>query len=165
MGRHNREDFLNRCGQLYGFPKTLQHSHELLSLLEEGYREIWGFFKYKPLHSGPVYMIQQPDSELWFRNRIEPLYHEDPRDLVWLVYLEFAFVTRFLFKNLTDHERLPPDMFRESEAFPETPRQWVSRHIKCLELFDTGSAEGMLTVAEDLMTDASEFVDRGFYIR
>ena len=161
--RHSREDFVIRCGQIYGFPKTLEAARELLSQLQDGYRDIWGFFKGKAV--GPGYMIRQPDSELWFRNRIEPVYYNDPRDLVWIVYIEFPFVTSFLFRNLTDRQTLPSDMFRESKAFPEVPRKWVNRHLKCLELINTRPSEKFLTVAKDLIVEAREFVNKRIYVR
>jgi hypothetical protein len=161
--RRDREDLVKRCGQLYGFPETLRHAGELLSQLQEGYRGIWSFFRGKDI--GPPYMIQQPDSELWFRNRMEPVYRNDPRDLVWIVYIEFPFVTRFLFLNLTDHQTLPSSMFQEPETSPEAPRSWVSRHLRCLGLFDAGSSEEMLLESKDLIADAREFVDRRLYVR
>lgn len=163
MRKRGREDFLRRCEQLYGFPKTLEHVQELLSHLQEGYREIWGFFKGKKV--GPRYMIQQPDSEAWFHNRIEPVYWNDPRDLVWIVYIEFPFVTSFLFRNLTSLENLPPDMFRQSETFQEAPAKWINRHLKCLELLDVKSSESMLSAASALMDDARQFVGRRLYVR
>ncbi|MFQ5871928.1 MAG: nucleotidyltransferase family protein [Candidatus Geothermarchaeales archaeon] len=161
--RHGREDLLDRCAQLYGFPETLEHSRELLSHLQHGYREVWGFFRNKEV--GPPYMVQQPDSELWFHNRIEPLYHFDSRDFVWLVYLEFPDVTWHFFRILSKHERLPPNMFKEAEAFPERPRKWVSRHLQCLELFETNAARGLLGVAKDLIADAEEFANQELYLR
>ncbi len=161
--KYGAEDFVTRCCQLYGFPKTIEHSQELLSHLQEGYREIWGFFRGKSI--GPKYMIQQPNSEAWFHNRIEPVYRNDPRDLVWIVYIEFPFVTSSLFRDLTSLQKLPPDMFGQSDAFQGHPRKWVNRHLKCLELFDIDSSETMLSVANVLMDDARRFVDRQLYLR
>ncbi len=161
--KHNRYDLLERCGQFFGFPDTLTHSRELLAHLQAGYREIWGFFKDKTI--GHPYMIQQPDSELWFHNRIEPVHQNDPRDSVWIVYVEFPDTTWMLFRNLTERERLPPDMFREAEAFPEIPKRWVKRHLECLGFFTPRFAERLLPLAVDLVKDAREFVDKKLYVR
>ncbi len=161
--RHGREDLLDSCGKLYGFPETLKHSKELLRHLKAGYREIWSFFKGK--ESGPAYMIQQPDSELWFRNRIAPVYEADARDLVWIVYIEFPFVTSFLFRNLTDRERLPLDLFVEGTTFGGSPAKWITRHSRCLDLFDMSRAEEMLSMAQELVAEAEEFSSLGLYKR
>jgi hypothetical protein len=109
-------------------------------------------------------MLQQPDSELWFRNRIEPVFLKDPRDLVWIVYIEFPFVEYFLFRNLTDHDRLPVDMFKEAKAFPSGPRNWVERHLWCLNLFERCSAERLLRVAESLLEDVEAFAEQKLYL-
>jgi len=65
--RLHRDDILQDYGKLMGFPRTLERAGELLSDLQLGYREVWSYFKGK---NGPVYMVQQPDSEAWFKNRI-----------------------------------------------------------------------------------------------
>ncbi len=109
-------------------------------------------------------MIQQPDSELWFRNRIEPVYANDRRDLIWIVYGEFPFVESFLFRNLTGHETLPLDIFGTAEAFSGDPERWVSRHIQCLDLLGEGSAGDLLAMSGDILEDAKDFVEEGHYL-
>ena len=151
------EDFLSGCEALFGFPDTVLHSKDLLANLQEGYREVWGFFRDKTI--GHPYMLQQPDSERWFRNRIEPVHRNDPRDLVWVVYVEFPDVTAMLFRNLTEHQRLPPDMFQVAEAFPAGPRRWVQRYLGCLSLFPAASVDSLLSVGRDLLDRARAFAD------
>src|SRR3989475_2959589 len=92
--RLHRDDILEGYGKLLGFPKTMERTEELLTRLQLGYREIWSCFERK---NGPVYMVQQPDSELWFKNRIVRLYEYDKRDLANLVYSEFRFILAFIF--------------------------------------------------------------------
>src|SRR3989475_7985609 len=67
--RLHRDDILQEYGKLMGFPRTLKRAGEILSDLQLGYREVWNYFKRK---NGHVYMVQQPDSELWFKIRIVP---------------------------------------------------------------------------------------------
>lgn len=135
----HRNDLLQRYGGLLGFPQTLEKAGELLSELQLGYREIWKHFKGRP--DGPVYMVQQPDSETWFKNRIVPLYNYDRPDLVNLVYSEFRFILAFIF-NMAGYERTPDVVFRDAAGFYGPPSRWVERYKNILHLFSTDEIPG-----------------------
>ena len=147
--RLHRDDILQDYGKLMGFPQTLEKAGELLSELQLGYREVWSYFKGK---NGPVYMVQQPDSEAWFRNRIVPLYEYDKRDLVNLVYSEFRFILAFIY-NVAGYERTPDVVFRDTAGFDGQPAQWAGRYRKILHYFSTDEVPGLLVLAKDLLEE------------
>ena len=147
--RLHRDDILQDYGKLMGFPGTLERAEELLSDLQWGYREIWNYFKGK---NGPVYMVQQPDSEAWFKNRIVPLYEYDKRDLVNLVYSEFRFILAFIF-NVAGYERTPDVVFRDTTRFEGPPAKWADRYRKILHYFSTDEVPGLLDLAKDLLEE------------
>jgi len=144
-----RDDFLQNYGKLMGFPRTLERAGELFSELQLGYREIWSYFKGK---NGPVYMVQQPDSEAWFKNRIVPLYEYDKRDLVNLVYSEFRFVLAFIF-SVAGYERTPDVVFRDTTTFEGPPAEWTDRYHKILHYFSTDEVPGLLILAKNLLKE------------
>jgi len=145
----HRDDILQDYGKLMGFPQTLERAGELLSDLQLGYREIWSYFKGK---NGPVYMVQQPDSEAWFRNRIVPLYDYDRRDLVNLVYSEFRFILAFIF-SVAGYERTPDVVFRDTTRFEGPPAKWADRYRKILHYFSADEVPGLLDLAKDLLEE------------
>jgi len=144
----HRSDLLQGFGGLLGFPRTLTKAEELLSELQLGYREIWNHFKGKP--KGPVYMVQQSDSEAWFKNRIVPLYNYDRRDLVNLVYAEFRFILAFVF-IIAGYERTPDVVFRDATRFYGPPSLWVERYKNILRQFSTDEIPGLLESGKDLL--------------
>ncbi len=146
----HRDDIFQRYGELLGFPRTLEKAGELLSELQLGYREIWNYFKGKP--NGPVYIVQQPDSEAWFKNRIVPLYDYDKRDLVSLFYSEFRFILAFIF-SVAGYERTPDVVFRDTAGFDGPPAQWVNRYGKILQYFSTADISDLLVLAKDLLEE------------
>jgi predicted nucleotidyltransferase len=145
----HRDDILQDYGKLMGFPRTLERAGELLSELQLGYREIWTYFKGK---NGPVYMVQQPDSEAWFKNRIVPLYEYDRRDLVNLVYSEFRFILAFIF-SVTGYERTPDVVFRDTARFEGPPAEWTDRYRRILRHFSVDEVPGLLVSAKDLLEE------------
>src|SRR3989442_1966490 len=147
--RLHRDDILQDYGKLMGFPQTLERASELLSDFQLAYREIWSYFKGK---NGPVYMVQQPDSEAWFKNRIVPLYEYDKRDLVNLVYSEFRFILAFIF-SVAGYERTPDVVFRDTANFEGQPAQWAGRYRKILHYFSTDEIPGLLVLAKDLLEE------------
>ena len=144
-----RDDVLEKYGRLLGFPRTLEKAGELLSELQMGYREVWSYFKGK---NGPVYMVQQPDSEAWFKNRIVPLYEYDKRDLVNLVYSEFRFILAFIF-SVAGYERTPVAVFRDTARFEGPPAKWASRYKKILDYFSIDGIPGLLVSAKELLEE------------
>lgn len=146
----DRDDLFQEFSRLLGFPQTLEVADELLSDLQLGYREIWNHFKGKP--SGPIYMVQQPDSEAWFKNRIVPLYNYDKRDLVNLVYSEFRFVLAFIYV-VAGYERTPDVVFREATIFQGLPSRWVDRYRNILRYFSTAEIPALLALGKDLFQE------------
>ncbi len=146
-----RNDLLETYGRLLGFPQTLEKAKELLSELQLGYREIWNYFKDKT--NGPVYMVQQLDSEAWFKNRIVPLYEYDTRDLVNLVLSEFRFILAFIF-NVAGYERSPDVVFRDAARFSGPPSHWVQRYKNILRLFPPDEIPRLLALGNDLLKEA-----------
>jgi len=148
-----RADLMETFGKLFGFPTTLERAEELMIELEQGYREIWSYFKGKD--EGPVYMQQQPDSEAWFRNRIRPLYEFDLRDLVWVVYEEFAFVLSFVL-TIAGHERVPANVFEEADKISGQPRLWIARYRRILSMFKREEVRGLLEASRGLVGELAE---------
>ncbi len=148
-----RPDLLEAFGELFGFPATIERAEDLMVELQQGYREIWSYFKGRD--EGPVYMLQQPDSEAWFRNRIKPLYEYDRRDLVWVVYEEFPFVLSFIL-TIAGHERLPANVLGEAEKIGGQPRLWTGRYTRILSLFKQEQVRGLLPATRNLIGEIEE---------
>ena len=100
-------------------------------------------------------MRQQPDSEAWFRNRIKPLYEYDPRNLVWLVYVEFPFVLSFILR-LAGHEKMPANVFQETEKINGQPELWIARYRRILGSFRPEEVPGLLQTSKDLIDDVKK---------
>ena len=151
MNKIGGKDLFQKYCTLLGFPQTLTRAQDLLSELQLGYREIWSHFKGKP--DGPVYMVQQPDSEAWFKNRIIPLYDYDKRDLVSLVYVEFLFILSFVFR-MSGYERSPDAVLLEALKFKGPPSQWTTRYQNILKFFPADAVSEVLDCGEDLLVQA-----------
>ncbi len=148
-----RPDLLEAFGKLFGFPATIERAEDLMRELQQGYREIWNYFKGRDL--GPVYMLQQPDSEAWFHNRIKPLYEYDRRDLVWVVYEEFPFVLSFILR-IAGHEKMPADIFEEADKLGGPPRLWTDRYRRILAIFMQEQIRGLLPTTRNLIGEIQE---------
>jgi len=98
MGKIGRSDLFDKYVDLYGMPETLEKANVLCEQLKQGYQEVWAYMNEKAV--GPAYMVQQPGSGPWFKNRIQPIYEHDKRDLVWIVLIEYPFILRFIFKTI-----------------------------------------------------------------
>ena len=157
-----RQDLLGMFGKLFGFPRTLQRVDELMVELQEGYREIWSYFKEKG--AGPVYMQQQPDSEAWFRNRIKPLYEHDRRDLVWLVYVEFPFVLSFILR-LAGHVKVPANVFEEADKIKGQPELWTDRYRRILSMFTPEEIRVLLQTSRDLIDEVKKLSELRLWAR
>ncbi len=152
-----RPDIFQNYSTLLGLPQTVGESKVLLESLRVGYREVWSYFKDKP--DGPMYMVQQPDSESWFKNRILPLYEYDKRDLVSLVYSEFIFIFSFIFRSM-GIPRVPDFFVEESQRFEGGPLKWSERYQTVLSCFPAGKIAGALRHGKGLCTDAQKMLDR-----
>jgi len=151
MDKIGRRGLFQEYCRLLNFPQTLTRAPDLLSALQIGYREIWNYFKGKP--DGPVYMVQQPDSEAWFKNRILPVYEYDKRDLVSLVYVEFLFILSFVFRT-SGYERAPDAFLLDAAKFKGPPSQWATRYEDVLKFIPADTVSEVLHCAEDLMQQA-----------
>lgn len=151
-----RQDLLEAFGKLLCFPRTLRKIDELMLELQEGYREIWSYFKGKNV--GLVYMQQQPDSEAWFRNRVRPLYKDDRRNIVWFVYLEFPFVLSFILR-LQGHEKVPANVLEEADKIEGQPRLWTARYRRILRLFKPEEVPGLLQTSKGLLDNAEKLLE------
>jgi len=159
MEKIDRTDLFDKYVSLYGMPATVEVSDFLLAQLQEGYSEIWKYFKEKSL--GPVYMLQQPDSERWFKNRIEPIYKYDKRDLVWVVFTEYHFVLKYIFKTI-GREDFPEEIFKESKGLNGAPALWVSRYNRILELIPETDVPNLLAEAEELHAELKTIAGKNY---
>lgn len=151
LNKTGRRDLFQEYCRLLGLPYTIRRASDLLSQLQLGYREIWNYFKGRP--DGPVYVVQQPDSEAWFKNRILPLYEYDKRDIVSLVYVEFLFILSFVFRT-SGYERTPDAFLPDAAKFKGPPSQWAARYKDILKFFPAGAVSEVLLCGEDLVRQA-----------
>jgi len=151
MSKIGRSDLFNKYVRLYGMPETLINSDFLCEQLEQGYREVWSYMNEKAV--GPAYMVQQSSSGPWFRNRIEPIYEHDKRDLVWLVFIEYPFILGFIFKTLGIDD-FPEHVFEPFKSLSGPPTRWVNRYRRILDLVPEKSIAGLLSTAEELNAEA-----------
>lgn len=159
MKKIGRLDLFDKYVSLYGMPATLETAEFLLRQLEQGYKEVWGYFKRKSV--GPIYMLQQPDSESWFKNRIEPLFKYDKRDLVWLVFVEYHFVLRYIFKTI-GKEDFPEEVFEELRGLTGPPALWVNRYRRILKLMPETDVPGLLATAEELHSELKNLASKKY---
>lgn len=144
-----RPELFDSFCALYGLPDTLSEAEYLLIQLELGYREIWRYFHGRQI--GPRYMLQQPHSSAWFRNRIEPLLEHDRRDAVCIVYGEFFFVLSFIYAAMG--KRIPPDFVAKAARLKERPRLWMERYERILRLIPETRVRKCLQAAQELSSE------------
>jgi predicted nucleotidyltransferase len=147
LSRIGRSDLFGKYVSLYGMPEILEKAGFLYEQLEQGYREVWSYMNEKAV--GPAYMVQQPTSGPWFKNRIQPIYEHDKRDLVWIVLIEYSFILRFIFKTI-GIEELPENVFKPFENLGGPPTQWVNRYRRILDLIPEKRISGLFSAAEEL---------------
>jgi len=150
MTKIDRQDIFNKYISLYGMPKTTNKAEFFYKQLEEGYKEIWQYFKDKS--AGPIYMLQQPSSEQFFRNRIAPLYDHDKRDLVWIVYNEYHFVLQYIFITLGKKD-FPAEVFKELEGLSGPANLWTNRYYSLLKLIPSAEVPSLLKTAQELCNE------------
>ncbi len=149
MRKIGRADLFESFCALYGLPDTLAEAEYLLKQLELGYREIWRYFHGRQI--GPRYMLQQPHSSAWFRNRIEPLLEHDGGDLVCIVYGEFFFVLHFIYATVGKH--VPADFVAKAVRLRRRPRLWMKRYERILRLIPENRISECLRVAKELASE------------
>lgn len=143
----NRPDLLDTYVSLYGMPSMVSKAELLLRELEEGLREIWGYFRNKKV--GPLCMIQQPESGPYFRNRMRPVYEYDKRDFVRIVYAMFPCIQLELFRSVGEDD-FPDRIFYESQGFKGSAASWTKRYRTILELIPEAHIPALVSSAERL---------------
>ncbi len=58
---------------------------------------------------------------------------------------------------------LPPDLFRQADAFRGGPARWVARHLRCLDLLPSDDGESRLSHAAELIAEARALLEEGHY--
>lgn len=155
MVKIGRPDIFKKYLGLYGMPQTVSMAEFFYKQLKEGYKEIWQYFKDKS--AGPIYMLQQPSSGLFFKNRIAPLYDHDKRDLVWIVYNEYHFVLQYIFRTI-GKEDFPAKVFKELEGLSGPVALWTNRYHNLLELTPNAKVPPLLKTAQELYNELKVLV-------
>jgi hypothetical protein len=158
-GKIRRSDLFDKYVSLYGMPETLEKADFLCEQLEQGYREVWSYMKKKAV--GPKYMVQQPSSGPWFKNRIQPIYEHDKRDLVWLVLIEYPFILRFIFKTIGIDD-ISEHFFESFKRQSSPPACWVNRYRRILGLIPGSSIASLLSTAEELNAEVKGLVSEKY---
>jgi len=157
MSKIRRADLFNEYISLYGMPKTLEKTDFLCEQLKQGYREVWSYMNKKAV--GPSYMIQQPSSEPWFRNRIQPIFEHDKRDLVWIVLIEYPFILRFILKTI-GIEDFPERVFEPFINSSGPPTYWTNRYRRILNLIPKSNVPDLLSTAEKLNAEVKRLATK-----
>jgi len=147
MSKIGRQDLFNEYVSLYGMPETLEKTDFLCEQLELGYAEVWSYMNEKSV--GPAYMVQQSSSGPWFKNRIKPIYEHDKRDLVWIVFVEYPFILRFILKSLGTND-FPVKVFEALKNLSGPPILWVNRYRRILNLIPVNDVPDILSTTEEL---------------
>jgi hypothetical protein len=150
MNKIGRSDLFDEYISLYGMPETLEKAGFLCKQLEQGYQEVWAYMNDKAV--GPKYMVQQPGSEAWFKNRIQPIYEHDKRDLVWLVLIEYPFILGLIFKTIGIDD-FPEHVFEPFKSLSGSPTRWIRRYSRILRLIPEKSIAGLFLTADKLNTE------------
>jgi len=159
MSKIRRSDLFSEYVSLYGMPETLEKTDFLCEQLKQGYREVWSYMNKKAV--GPSYMVQQPSSEPWFRNRIQPIFEHDKRDLVWIVFIEYPFILRFIFKTIGIDD-FPERVFKPFVNLSGSPTCWVNRYRRILKLVPKSSIPDLLSTAEKLNAEVKRLAGRKY---
>jgi hypothetical protein len=157
--RIRRPDLFDEYVSLYGMPQTVQKSDFLCEQLKQGYREVWSYMNGKAV--GPAYMVQQSSSEHWFRNRIQPIFEHDKRDLVWIVLIEFPFILRFIFSTIGIDD-FPERIFSPFIDLSGPPTYWINRYRRILNLVPKSSVPDILSTAEKLDSEVKKLAGKKY---
>jgi len=159
MNKIGRSDLFDKYVSLYGMPETLEKTDFLCEQLKQGYREVWSYMNEKAV--GPAYMVQQPSSEPWFRNRIQPIYEHDKRDSVWIVLIEYPFILRFIFMALGIDD-FPERVFKPFMNSRGPPTYWVNRYRRILNLIPKSTVPDLLSTAEKLNAEVKRLAGKKY---
>lgn len=159
MKKISRPDLFDKYMQLYGMPATLRKADFLSLQLEQGYAEVWSYMNEKAV--GPAYMVQQPSSGPWFRNRIKPILEHEKRDLVWIVFIEYPFILNFILKTVGMSD-LPAKVFEASKSLSGPPALWVDRHRRILNFIPEADVPDLLSAAEQLNAEVKRLAGKGY---
>ena len=159
MNKINRPDLFNEYISLYGMPQTLKKTNYLSEQLKQGYREVWQYMNKKAV--GPAYMVQQPNSEPWFKNRIQPIFEHDKRDLVWIVLIEYPFILLRIF-NTIGIDEFPEHVFKPFKNLSGPPTYWVNRYRHILNLIPKTNVPHLLSTAQKLNAEAKRLASKKY---
>jgi len=159
MSKVGRSDLLDEYVSLYGMPETVEKTDFLFEQLKKGYREVWSYMNEKAV--GPAYMVQQPSSEAWFRNRIQPIFEHDKRDLVWIVLIEYPFILRFIF-NTIGIDDFPEHVFKPFINLSGPPTYWINRYRRILNLVPKSNVPELLSTAEELNAEVKKLAGKKY---
>lgn len=157
MTKIGRLDLFNEYIGIYGMPEALKKTAFLYEQLEQGYREVWSYMH--EMAVGPAYMVQQPNSESWFKNRIRPILEHDRRDLLWLVLCEYPFILQFIFKTM-GIEDFPEHVFKPFMNLSNSPTLWANRYRHILRLFPKAKVPNLFSTAEQLNAEVKKLVGK-----
>jgi hypothetical protein len=110
---------------------------------------------------GPAYMVQQSSSELWFRNRIQPVLEHDKRDLLWIVLVEYPFILRFIL-NTTGIDDIPELVFSPFVNLSGPPTCWANRYRRILNLIPESSVPDLLSTVERLNAEVKRLAGKKY---
>jgi hypothetical protein len=159
MRKIGRLDLFNEYISLYGMPETLEKTNFLCEQLKQGYREVWSYIHEKA--AGPAYMVQQTSSEPWFRNRIQPIFEHDKRDFVWIVFVEYPFILRFILETINIDE-FPKPVFKPFMNTSNAPAYWVKRYSRILNLIPKAKVPNLLSTAEQLSVEVKRLAGKKY---
>jgi predicted nucleotidyltransferase len=159
MIKIGRTDLFHDYVSLYGMPETLEKSDFLCEQLKQGYREVWSYMNEKA--AGPAYMVQQSSSEPWFRNRIQPIFENDKRDLSWIVLVEYPFILRFIL-NTVGTDDFPERVFSPFTDLTGPPACWANRYRRILNLIPKSRVPSLLSTAERLNTEVKTLAGKKY---
>ena len=153
MNKIGRLDLLNKYVSCYGMPKTLKNADFLCEQLEQGYRDVWSYMHEKAI--GPAYMNQQTSSGPWFKNRIKPILEHDKRDLIWIVFIEYPFILKFILKTIGISD-FPANVFDALKKLSGPPALWVNRYRRILNLIPEKNVPILLSTADGLNAEVKK---------
>ena len=131
---------------LYNMRQNLEKAAFFYRELKAGYEEIWDHLKEKGI--GHVYISRESTFQLFFRNRIEPVYCHDKRDFIWFAFHEFPFILQHFFKP---EDCLDGNVFPEADLNKTPLCHWVKRYKAILGTIPLAQAPTIYQRAQHIM--------------